>query len=191
MKEKLTLRNAILWTVSLVALILFFCSFAASARLRGTIEGDYIDMTCSTVVWGSRAILGTSDGHPIGEVIAKSVASIPGIIGALLLLLASGGLVVITLLLKNEKLAKALTFVCGGVMLVAGVLLFFVSEAPWYVLKEWMNEEGDYVDIATLKKYYAGLKATSGYGIGGGIVTILLAAGVVATQFIPDKKFIK
>ena len=58
MKEKLNLRNAILWTVTLVALILFFASFGATARLRGTIpgEGYYVDMKCVNAIWGCKSI---------------------------------------------------------------------------------------------------------------------------------------
>ena len=191
MKEKLTLRNAILWTAALVALILFFCSFGAVATLKGTVEGDYVNMITPHAVWGSQSISGYSAGHYFGEFLQKPVGNACGIIGSLLLFLAAGGLVVITLLLKNEKLAKILTFVCGGVMLVAGILLFFVGETPWYVLKEWMLEEGQAVTIEQIKQQYVGFKATSGFGIGGGIVSILFAAGVVASQFIPDKKFVK
>lgn len=192
MKEKLTLRNAIIWTAALVALILFFCSFGATTTLNGTIEGDYINMITPHAVWGSKSISGYSAGHYFGVFLQKPVGNACGIIGSLLLFLAAGGLVVITLLLKNEKTAKILTFVCGGAMLVAGVLLFFVGETPWYVLKEWMlEEEGQAVTIEQIKQQYVGFKASSGFGIGGGIVSILFAAGVVASQFIPDKKFVK
>lgn len=191
MKEKLNLRNAILWTVALMALSLFFASFGASATLKGAAEGDYVSMTCSNAVWGSHGIFGTNKGHVIGEAIAKPIANVPGLIGAILLLLASGGIVLITFLVKPEKLAKILTFVCGGVILVAGILLFFVSEAPWYVLQEWMKEEEMAVSIETLKQAYAGFKTSSAYGIGGGIVSILLAGGVIASQFIPNIQFIK
>ena len=52
MKEKLNLRNAILWTVALVALILFFASFGATSTLKGTVEGVYGNITCHNTIWG-------------------------------------------------------------------------------------------------------------------------------------------
>lgn len=191
MKEKLNLRNAILWTVALVALILFFASFGANATFKGSMEGEYFEATMTNAVWGSRYAVVWSKGMVTGAALKKVVVNVPGLIGALLLLLASGGIVAVTFLVKDEKMAKILTFVCGGVILVAGVLLFFVCEAPWYFMKESMVEEGIAIDMATLKQVYAGFKAASAYGIGGGIVAILLAGGVIASQLIKNIQFIK
>ena len=106
MKEKLNLRNAILWTVALMALSLFFASFGATATLKGAVEGDYISMTCRNAIWGSGSIIGYADGSPIGEFLAKKVVNIYGLIGAILLLLASGGIVATTFLVKEEKQLK-------------------------------------------------------------------------------------
>ena len=195
MKEKLTLRNAILWTVSLVALILFFCSFGAKAKLSGVVEGNYVEISGKGAIWGCKSFFGMDyKGDTFYGVLSKAVGSAPGIIGAILLFLASGGLVVISFVLasKNEKLAKILTFVCAGLMLTAGILMFFVSGVVWKVYQQsvWdMNHV--YVDIDTLKASMPGMKASSGYGVATGIISILLAGGLVASQFIPDKKFIK
>ncbi len=191
MKEKLNLRNAILWTVALAALIMFIASFGANATFKGMVGGDYFDATMSNVVWGSKYAVAWSHGMVTGEALKKAVVNVPGLIGALLLLLASGGIVAVTFLVKDEKMAKILTFVCGGAILVAGVLLFFVCEAPWYFLKESMAEEGISITIASLKQAYAGVKTASAYGIGGGIVAILLAGGVIASQLIKNIQFIK
>lgn len=192
MKEKLNLRNAILWTVALVALILFFASFGARAKMSGVVESVYGEITCMNAVWGTRVLSGIAGGHYYSMALGKAVANAPGIIGSLLLLLASGGIVAITFLIKNEKLAKILTFVSGGVILVAGVLLFFVCEAPWYVYQESILEgEGISVSIQEIKQHLSGMKTSSGYGIGGGIVAILLAGGVVASQLIKNIQFIK
>ena len=52
MKEKLTLRNAILWGVALMLFIPIFVSFGATARLQGMIPGEgYMSITFSKAVW--------------------------------------------------------------------------------------------------------------------------------------------
>lgn len=192
MKEKLNLRNAILWTVALVALIIFFASFGATSTMKGTVEGLYGKIICHNTIWGCKYMSGYAGGHYNYQYLSKAVASAPGIIGALLILLASGGLVAITFLIKDEKLAKILTFVAAGVILVAGVLFFFVCGAPWRVVQESLVEgEGVYADIQALKAEMPGMHTVSGYGIGAGIVAILLAAGVVVSQFIKNVQFIK
>ena len=193
MKEKLNLRNAILWTVALVLFIVFIASFGAASTMKGTAEGGiYGNIICHNTIWGCKYINGYAGVHYFYQYLVKAVASAPGIIGALLVLLASGGLVAITFLIKNEKLAKILTFVAAGVILVAGVLFFFVCGAPWYVYQESLIEgEGVYVDVQTIKAQLPGMHTVSGYGIGAGIVTILLAAGVVVSQFIKNIQFIK
>ena len=192
MKEKLGLRNAIIWTIAIALLIMFFASFGASARMRFSMEGDYFEVIFNNAIWGCKSAVAYSKGVPMGQLLKKSVGSIVGIIAVILLFLASGGLVLSTLLIKDEKLSKILIIACGGVILVAGVLLFFVPQVAWRIMQQIMRDEGIEVDIATLKQTYAGAKLSSGFGIGGGIVSILFAGGVIASQlFVPDIKFIK
>lgn len=192
MKEKLGLRNAILWTIALALLIMFFASFGASARMRAHMESDYFDVTFHNVIWGCKSAVATSGGVSMAQLLGKPVASIVGLIAVILLFLAAGGLVLSTLLVKDEKLAKILIFVCGGVILAAGVLLFFVPQVAWRIMQQFMRDEGIEIDISTLKQVYADAKLSSGFGIGGGIVSILFAGGVIASQlFVPDIKFIK
>ena len=192
MKEKLTLRNAIIWTAALGALILFFCSFGASGSLKGMMEDVYCNFKVHNIIWGCKVVSGTAGGHPMSEILARSVANAPGIIGSILLFLASGGLVAITFLVKDEKLSKILIFVCAGVMLVAGVLLFFAVEAPWYAYKESLLEQtGIDMPIDVIKANHPGFKSGSVFAVVGGIFAILFAGGAVASQFIADKKFIK
>ena len=191
MKEKLNLRNAILWTVALVLVIVFLASFGAASTLKGVTEGIYGEIRCHQAVWGCRYVTGYAAGHFFKEYLGKPVVNAPGLIGALLILLASGGLVAITFLIKDEKLAKILTLVAAGVILVAGVLFFFVCGAGWRAFQQSLIDEGHYISIQEIKRQYPGMRSSSGYGIGAGIVTILLAAGVVVSQFIKNVQFIK
>lgn len=192
MKEKLNLRNVVFWGIALSLLVLFFTSFAASASFKGTIEGDHVEMVFSNVIWGCKSYAGTVNGGRFASPLGKPVVNACGLIGVILLLLSSAGIVLVTLLLKDEKIKKILIFVTGGVAVIGGVLLFFVSEASWYCLKQSMLDEGISIDIATLKTYYSGFKSISGYGIAGGIIAILLGGGVIVTRlFVPEKKLLK
>ena len=191
MKEKLNLRNAIIWTCALMALLVFLFSFGVGAKLVGTIEGDYINVTMSHAIWGCRSMGGTADGHFVGEINKKAVVSVPALIGVILLLLASGGLVAITFLVKEEKTKKILIFVAAGVILVGSILLFFASEAVWSFLIEYMHEEGMDVTREQIKSAYSGTKAYSPGGIFLGILGIFASGGVIASQFIKDIQFIK
>ena len=188
MKEKLTLRNVILWTAALVLLILFLVSFGARAKLSAVIEGYPIAYVFKHIIWGCDYAYATGEGGlsiPSGF----RAVSVPGIIGALLFLLAAGGLVVCSLLIKNEKLRKILIFVCAGAILFGSALMFFVQLAAWKQMATIMETS---VDAAKAQLKQMGFKASSGYGVGAGIVGILFAAAVVGTQtFIPEVKFIK
>ena len=192
MKEKLNLRNVVFWGIALSLLVLFLTSFAASTSFKGTIEGDRIEMVFSNVIWGCKSYSGTVNGAGYANLLGKPVANAFGLIGVILLLLASAGIVLVTLLLKDEKIKRILIFVAGGVVAIGGVLLFFVSQASWYCLKQSMLDEGIATDISTLKAYYAGFKSISGYGIAAGIISILLGCSAIATLlFVPEKKLLK
>ena len=188
MKEKLTLRNLILAVVATIGLVLFFVSFGASASLKGFAEDSYGVVKFSTVVWSSSAYEMISGSVHMGGVIPEAyrVASVPGIIGALLFILVSGGLIAVVFLVKNEKVRKILMFVCGGLYLAAAILMFFVGEVAWKNFATMMG-----ITVEAAKSANPGLKASSPYGIVSGIFGIIMAGGVIASNFIPDKKLVK
>ena len=194
MKEKLTLRNVILWSIALFVLLLFFFTFGVGAKLVGPVDSSmYIDMRIRGAIWGCWSMTGTVNGHYAGSVNSKPVVSVAALIGAILLLLSSGGLVAVSFLIKDEKLKKILIFVCAGVVFVGSILLFFASGAVWRFLVQNMHEEGmTEATIALVKQYYAGCRAYSVGGILLGILGILSAAGIVVSQLvIKDLKLIK
>ena len=195
MKEKLTLRNVILWGVASVLLVLFVVTFGATAKFKGSVEGDSIVLTMRGAIWGITSISGYGGGSYFTESVdaAWRAASVPGIIGAILLLLSAGGLVLVSFLVKDEKTKKILAIVCAGVILVASVLMFFVGEVAWKQLQKEL-EYGEHISVTIdqLKQIYSGVKASSGTGIFIGIAGILLSAGIVVTQLVvKDIKFIK
>ena len=185
MKEKITLRKAILAGVATIGLILFFVSFGATGSLKGIVEDVPVSVIASHIVWGCDTMVVIGEGFvTVPE--ALRTASVPGIIGAILFILVSGGLIATVFLVKDEKVKKIITFICGGLFLVAAILMFFVGEAVW---EQFAKAFG--TDAATAKAAYPGLKASSAYGIVAGIFGILMSGGTIASNFIPDKKLVK
>lgn len=195
MKEKLGLRNVILWAVALALLIMFFASFGMGAKMSIAIPGETsVVASAKGVIWGTHVVSGTAEGAAYAQYFPTAALSVPGLIGVILLLLASGGLVAITFLVKDAKLAKILTLVAAGVVVAGGILLFFVSEVMWTIMGNSMEPEVGYVmPASTMKEMYGQYaKLSSASGVVSGIFAILFAGAVVATQFfIPDIKFIK
>ena len=194
MKEKLTLRNVILWGVASVLVILFLVSFGATATMKGILGEGYGVITFKGALWGASKMFFDVDGNA-GSLFIPVVArhgSIPGIIGMILLFLSAGGLVAVTFLIKDEKLKKILIFVCAGVILVASVLLFFVGNVVFEAYaKYWRYEEGIPITAEQIKAYFSGSNY-SVFGIIAGILGILSAAGIVVSQLvIKDFKLIK
>ena len=194
MKEKLTLRNVILWGVALMILIPVFVSFGATARLKGMIPGEgYMSITFSKAIWGITTMSGSYGGEGGVEFIPEGyrAASVPAIIGVILLILASGALVAVSFLIKDEKLKKILSFVIAGVILIAAILFFCLSQVVWAQMGKLMGITAK--EAKDLYKTNApDLKASSGSGVFMGIFSILLAGGIVFSQLvIKDVKFIK
>lgn len=195
MKEKLGLRNVILWAVALALLIMFFASFGMGAKISMYIPGETpVIASARSVIWGTHVVSGSSGGPTYAQYFPTAALSVPGLIGVILLLLASGGLVAITFLVKDAKLAKILTLVAAGVVVAGGILLFFVAEVMWTIMGNSMETEVGYVvSASTMKDMYGQYaKVSSPSGVASGIFAILFAGAIVATQFfIPDIKFIK
>ena len=194
MKEKLTLRNALVWTAALALMIMFFVSFGATAKMSASIEGDAMSFTFSHAVWGVDSIVGVAGGQTGSFYIPEGyrAASVPGIIGAILFILSAGGLVAASFLIKDEKTSKIIILVCAGTALVGSILLFFVGEVVWSSFAKMMELEGEPMTPEYVKSIY-GPYATysSPYGIACGIIGILMSGAAGASQFIPDRKFIK
>ena len=194
MKEKLTLRNVILWGVALMLLIPVFVSFGATARLKGMIPGEgYMSITFSKAVWGITMFTGSYGGEGGVEIVPEAyrAASVPAIIGVILLILASGALVAVSFLIKDEKVKKILSLVLAGVILIAAILFFFLGQVVWAQMGKLMGITAK--EAKDLYKTNApDLKASSGSGVFMGIFSILLAGGIVVSQLvIKDVKFIK
>ena len=190
MKEKLTLRNIIICSCALLAVLVFCLSFAVKGYMD--VEGSHIKLF--NAVWNPAKVFISENGHSETIILRKeqtSVFALP-LIGFILVLVAGIGAVVVSFLFKNEKLAKILVLVCAGLGIVGGVFMFFVSETT--VRTFCMAETGSLDDLQRLKdilkesggKYYTGT-----LGIICGVLSILGGVAIGVSQFLTDKKLAK
>ena len=101
MKQKLNLRNAILWTIALILPVIFFASFGANTYLYLSQGGYTLNVTWTHGFWGATYGYATGEGSVYVDP-SERVGSICGIIAVFMFLAAAAGLILVTLLMKNE-----------------------------------------------------------------------------------------
>ena len=190
MKEKLTLRNIIICSAAFIALLAFCLSFAVKAHIQ--IEGAHYRFF--TAVWHIEKVVGVENGHIETMMLPKEYTSLFALplVGFILALVAGIGAVVISLLVKNEKLGKILVLVCAVLMITGGVFMFFVGESG--IRTFTLANGGTLADVTEMKevmkqlggKYYTGV-----LGIILAILTLLGGAAMGVSQFLPNKKLAK
>ena len=190
MKEKLTLRNLVICIAAFIALLAFCLSFAVKAHI--TVEGA--DYRLYTAVWHVEKVVGFENGHSETMILPKEYTSLFALplVGFILALVAGVGAVVISLLVKNEKLSKILVLVCAVLMVVGGVFMFFVGETG--IRTFTIANGGTLTDVTEMKeviKQLGGKYYTGALGIILAILTLLAGAAMGAFQFLPDKKLVK
>ena len=188
MKEKLTLRNIIVWGGAFTCLVIFCLSFAARGRFV-FMESSYI---FDNIIWQVSHIRGYYNGEPMvdGYVDGKPFA-LP-IIGVILLLIASLGAVAITFFLKKEKLSKILLIVAGGLALTGGIFIFTCGESVirtfYYLSTETLDGLKDYKDTI---RNLGGTWGPKFLPIFLGILGTLSGIAIGVAPFLPEKKLAK
>ena len=185
MKDKLTLRNLLIWVAGLFGILVFVFSFITAYRLSHGSDWTQIN----GIIWGARTTT-MSDGssHTAAPEDATKALGLP-LVGAILVFLGAVCAVVVSLFgekfLKDEKIRKIVLFVAGGFMVLGGVFTFFTMGA----FEELQAKEGN-VTVQQYRDALAalGMKASCGLPIVSGILAILGGGAVVASQFVPDKK---
>ena len=180
MKEKLTLRNVAVWFATLLALVVFIVSFTAKFWY-GTKAGGIM---FNNIVWGSKYGAEWSGGHEYG-------ASIPGVgpavlpmIGIILVLLSAIGAVVVSFVVKDEKLRKIIILVCAGLMLLGGVFAFITRPTGAKLLWDTVHfKEEDAIKL--------GYNPRCPGGTACGILAIVGGVAIAVPQFLKDIKFVK
>ena len=180
MKEKLTLRNVAIWFAALLALVVFIVSFTAKFWY-GTKAGGIM---FNNIIWGSKYGAEWSGGHEYG-------ASIPGVgpavlpmIGIILVLLSAIGAVVVSFVVKDEKLRKIIILVCAGLMLLGGVFAFITRPTGAKLL--WAAVHFKEEDAIKL-----GYNPRCPGGTACGILAIVGGVAIAVPQFLKDIKFVK
>ena len=194
MKEKLTLRNVIIWGAAFLGLLFFFLSFAAKAQMYGQGEGGEWAYVFKNAIWSDNTLEIYMNGKLMNTGAVTGKPFILPIIGVILLLVAVIGAVVVSFLVKDAKLSKILLIAAGGLAIVGGVFVFFVGESALRSFAYAMGGDEALNDMETVRAemkeagWHMGPRAL---GIIIGIVAILAGGSFIAAPFLPEKKLVK
>ena len=194
MKEKSTLRNVIIWGAAFLGLLFFFLSFAVKAQVYGYGEGGKVAYVFTNAIWGGDTLEIYVNGSLLESGPAIGKPFILPIIGVILLLVAVIGAVLVSFLVKDNKLSKILLIVAGGVAILGGVFVFFVGESALRSFAYAMGGEEALNDMASIRAemkqagFHDGPRAL---GVIIGIVAILAGASFGVAPFLPEKKLVK
>lgn len=150
MKEKLTLRNLLVWGGALLAIVAFFVAFAAG--ISHSESG--VSVNIKGLIIGTQKAVMTAGGATMESVESDPARAVGSLIGIILALLAGICAVVCSFVLKAEK-AKKVIIVCGLVMVVAAVLVLLCKVFYVQACISKANAEGAAADAIkeALKPY--------------------------------------
>ena len=180
MKEKLTLRNVAIWFAALLALVVFIVSFTVKFWY-GTKAGGIM---FNNFIWGSKSGAEWADGRMFGGSFPGVGPAVLPLIGILLVLLSAIGAVVVSFVVKDEKLRKIIILVCAGLMLLGGVFAFITRPTGAKLL--WSA-----VHFKEEEAIQLGYNPRCPGGVACGILAILGAVSIAVPQFLKDIKFVR
>lgn len=185
MKDKLTLRNALICGAALLAILVFIFSFLASVRWINAAQ----DWSYQHIVWGCDEVLNNATGK-VTKLSAEGKFGASGlaVVGTIIVLIGGIGAVVVALVLKDEKIRKICLFVAAGLLVLGGIFSFFAIEGFY---SEYAKQWG--MTVEQLKKNIQNTNSEirCALPIISGILAILAGGLVCASQFIADKKLVK
>ena len=160
MKEKLTLRNVVIWGAALLGVVFFFLTFAIDGKIvdyEQDIELVNHSMTYAfhNILWDGTTIDFFHDGVFEGTIYLQGGAqfALP-IIGAILLLLSSLGAVVVSFLVKDKKVYMISLIAAGALAITGGIFIFFAKET---MIRNMLYQEG--ISISDINQHYEEYKA--------------------------------
>lgn len=190
MKERLTLRNVVIWGAALLGVVFFFLTFTIKGYYQFTESGDVTKVVFDNILWDGTASSTYFNGKFDGMAkLAKSGAYPLSIIGAILLLVCSLGMVAISIFVKNDKIRKYVSIGAGVAVIAGGIFIFFVKET--IVRSICLNYFGSLDKLDEFKK-----SLTASYSAGAmaavvGVVSILVGCAFGVSIFLPEKKLVK
>ena len=190
MKEKLTLRNAVIWGAAFLGLLFFFLTFTIKGYYQFTESGDTAKIVFNNILWDGTSSVTYFNGKYEGAAkLDKSGAYPLSIIGAILLLVCSLGMLVVSVFVKNEKIRKYISIGAGVAVIAGGIFIFFVGET--IVRTICLEYYGSLDKIADFKKSLTGSYGANAMSIVVGVVAILVGCAFGVSPFLPEKKLLK
>ena len=192
MKDKLSLRNVIIWSAAFLGLLVFCLSFAVTSRMTYTEGGNRALYIFNNGIWSGNHVKAYDNGKLVAEGVMTGKPFILPILGVILVFLAAAGVIAVSFLVKNEKLVKILSITSAAVAIVGGVFMFFVGETA---IRTFVYEMRGSLD--QLQEMKDALKAAGGKFYGGALAVILAILSILAgvafgvAPFLPDKKLAK
>ena len=191
MKKFLTLRNIVLCCGALFLLVAFFLSFAASVKVADGVQ----DGIFQNVIWGCREVQLPDRVISVGVVFGteKVGPAVLPFIGIILMLVASIGAVLVTLLVKKPW-AKWVVVALAALAIAGAIFQFFIytqllRAGVNAAVREGMVEKS-YADdfYQTLKTQFDKGNPRFAVSVVMGILGILGGLAVGASQLLPEKK---
>ena len=190
MKEKLTLRNVVIWGAALLGVVFFCLTFAIKGYYQFVESGDTTKVIFDNILWDGTSTTTFFNGKFDGSArFTKSGAFPLSIIGAVLLLVCSLGMPVVALLVKNEKIKKYVSLGACVTLIASGIFMFFVKET--IVRTICLNYLGSLDYLPEFKKSLTASYEANAMATVVGIFTILVGCAFGVSPFLPEKKLLK
>ena len=190
MKEKLTLRNVVIWGAALLGIVFFCLTFAIKGNYQFVESGDTTKVVFDNILWDGTSTTTYFNGKFDGSArFVKSGAYPLSIIGAILLLVCSLGMPVVALLVKNEKIKKYVSLGACITVIASGIFMFFVKET--IVRTICLNYFGSLDYLPEFKKTLTASYEATAMATIVGIFTIVVGCAFGVSPFLPEKKLLK
>ena len=190
LKDKLTLRNIVIFAAALLGIVFFCLTFAIKGYYQFVESGDTTKVVFDNILWDGTSTTTYFNGKFDGSArFLKSGAYPLSIIGAILLLVCSLGMPVVAIFVKNEKIKKYVSLGAGVAVIAGGIFIFFVKET--IVRTVCLNYLGSLDDLSDFKKTLAASYSASAMAAVVGVFTILVGCAFGVSPFLPEKNLAK
>ena len=184
MKEKLTLRNLLLWCAGLMGILVLVFSFLTSLNFNDAGSKFAI----KNIIWGANAQEMAGVRAKIDPAYGPSVIVM---IGVILVVLGAVCAVLMSLLgeklVKDAKIRKIVLLVAGGLMVAGGVMHFFIVPSAAGAYAAYRTKMGYPTTAAQVLELWKDSHPSSAMAIVSGILAILGGGAACVSQFVKEK----